>query len=256
MADRMNPVSAFVRGIGTGAWLTARALRGVWAPLWTGDPLVEAGMTDSLARFTWGPLPTLSVLAALTGVIAGVSVGRLLQSYDAPLLILGALDTVLLREVLPLIVGVFASGSVSVELSSRLGAMSLAREIDAIEAMGHDPVPRVLGPPIIAVLVASPVHMLAVAAAALAGTMVPVHLAAHVAYRDMAAIAVSAASGHALLIGMAKALLFACLAFGVGATIGAAPVRVPTGIGRNAGRAFVTGLLAIFVAAALWSALS
>jgi ABC-type transporter Mla maintaining outer membrane lipid asymmetry permease subunit MlaE len=252
----LTRINAAPRGIGSGAWLTWRALTGVWRPLWSGDPLVETGMVEALARFTWGPLATLMALAAMTGLIAGVSVGRLLQAYDAPLLILGVLDAVLLRDVLPLIVGVFASGSVSVELASQLGAMSLAREIEAIEAMGHDPVPRVLGPALFAVLIASPVHMLAVALAAIAGTMVPIHLAAHVTWREMATIALSPAAGQALLTGLGKVLLFAVIAFGVGAAVGAAPVRVPTAIGRHAGRAFVIGLLAIFFAAALWDTVS
>jgi ABC-type transporter Mla maintaining outer membrane lipid asymmetry permease subunit MlaE len=249
-------IGGAVRATGTGAWLIWRALWGVWAPFWAGDPLVDSGMVRSLARFAWGPLATLLPLAVMAGLIAGVSVGRLLQSYDAPLLILGALDTVMLRDILPLIVGVFASGSVSVEVASQLGAMSLAREIDALEAMGHDPVPRVLGPPLIAVLLASPVHMLAVAVAAIAGTALPIHWAAHVSIRELARIALSPDAGHALLMGMAKALVFAVIAFAVGATVGAAPVRVPATIGRHAGRAFITGLLAIFAAAAIWAALA
>jgi len=51
-------------------------------------------------------------------------------------------------------------------------------------------------------------------------------------------------------------IVFAVIAFGVGAAVGAAPVRVPTAIGRHAGRAFVIGLLAIFFAAALWTILT
>ena len=252
----MVALKPLLRAVGTAAWLVVHALRGVWGVLWAGDPLAESGLVEAFARFAWAPLATLVPLAALTGAIAGVSVGRLLQAYDAPLLILGGLDKALLGDVLPLIVGVFASGSVSVALAARLGAMSLAREIDAIEAMGHDPVPRVLGPPLLAVLLASPVHMVAAALAALVGTAVPVHLAARVSYGELMHIALSTDAGHALLTGMAKALVFALIAFAVGAAVGATPVRVPAQIGRNAGRAFVAGLLAIFAVAALWAALS
>jgi hypothetical protein len=55
---------------------------------------------------------------------------------------------------------------------------------------------------------------------------------------------------------MAKALLFAVIAFGVGAAVGSQPVRVPADIGQRAGRAFTIGLLAIFTAAALWVGLA
>ena len=252
----MAQLSSGPRAVGAGSWLIWRALRGFWRQSLVGDPLSEASLAEALGRFLWGPLPTLMALAALTGVIAGISVASVLEVYDAELLIIGALYDVLLRQILPLVVGIFASGSVSVELASRLGAMSLAREIDALEAMGHDPVPRVLGGPVVAVLAASPVHMLLAALAAFAGAALPLHLSANVAYQGLAHLAVSNAAAQALLTGMAKALLFAALAFGVGAVVGSRPVRIPADIGRRAGRAFTTGLLLIFVAAALWTGLA
>lgn len=244
------------KAIGTGTWLVWNGLRGFARMMWTRDPLAEAGLGEAMARFVWGPVVTLIGLALLTGVIAGVAAGQVLQVYNVPLLIIAALADALMRQILPLVVGVFASGSVSVELASRLGAMSLAREVDALEAMGHDPVPRLLGPPIVAVLLASPVHMLIAALSALLGASVALHLGTNLAYHTFTQIALTGQTGHALLIGMGKALLFATIALMVGAAVGARPVRVPSQIGRHAGSAFTTGLLAIFAAASLWAVLA
>ena len=51
-------------------------------------------------------------------------------------------------------------------------------------------------------------------------------------------------------------LVYALIAFGVGGAVGAKPVRSPADIGRRATTAFTAGLLGIFTAAAIWTALS
>jgi ABC-type transporter Mla maintaining outer membrane lipid asymmetry permease subunit MlaE len=227
----------------------------MWRRSLAHDPLGEASLGEALAQFVWGPLPTLIALAALIGVISGVSVSRILAVYNAESLALNALTDAMLRQVLPLIVGIFASGSVSVEIASRLGAMSLAQEIDALEAMGHDPVAHILGPPVVAVVAASPVHMAAASLAALIGAGIPLHLSSNISWVELAHFAFCDATAAALLVGMGKSLLFAVIAFAVGATVGSQPVRIPTEIGRRAGQAFTAGLLGIFVAATICAVL-
>lgn len=249
-------IARILRAGGNGVWLVWHGARGFAQMLWRRDPLASAGLAEAMGRFIWAPVPTLLGLALLTGLIAGVAAAHVLAVYNAPLLIVAALADALMRQILPLVVGVFASGSVSVELASRLGAMSLAREIDALEAMGRDPVPRLLGPPVLAVLLASPVHMLLAAVAALLGAGALVHGWTNLATSEFAAIVVNRAIGHALVTGMAKALLFAGIALVVGAAVGAQAVRAPAEIGRRAGRAFTAGLLAIFAAASLWTILA
>lgn len=220
------------------------------------DPLAERSLGRAIGDFLWAPLLRLMMLAAFVGVISGVAAARVLASYDAELLVLGALVDAMLRQILPLIVGIFASGSVSVEIASRLAAMTLAREIDALEAMGHDPVDYALAAPVSAVVLASPAHMIAAALAALLGAALPLHASAHVAWRVLAHAALSNAAAMALLIGMTKVLLFSLIALCVGVTVGTGAVRVASDIGRRAGVAFTAGLLGIFAAGAVWAGLA
>jgi len=182
-------------------------------------------------------------------------VTRVLAVYNADTVVVGALDATLLRQVLPLVVGIFASGSVAVELTARLGAMSLANEIDALESLGHDPVGHVLGPPLVAILAAAPLHMALAAIAALLGAGLPLSFGANLGWHALMRMALAKPVAAALLAGIAKAVVFAWLAFAVGSTIGAAPIRRPAEIGRRTRRAFTVGLLATFSTAALWVAL-
>ncbi len=144
--DALRGGPKLLAAIGAGAWLTVRAALGMGRRLIAGDALAQRQLADGLPLHVWRPLRTLLPLAALAGIIAGIGAARLLALYNAQIPVLGALAEIVLRDIVPLLVGLFACGSVSVALSSRLGAMALNREIDALEALGRDPVAHALGP--------------------------------------------------------------------------------------------------------------
>ncbi len=87
------------------------------------------------------------------------------------------------------------------------------------------------------------------------GCGVPLALIANVGWPLWSGFAFSHDAAGAMLTGIAKLLLYALIAFGVGSAVGAKPVRSPADIGRRATTAFTAGLLGIFSAAALWTAL-
>ncbi|NML11110.1 ABC transporter permease [Sphingobium sp. AR-3-1] len=253
--DALKGGPKLIAAIGAGAWLTVRAATGMGRRIIAGDALAQRQLADGLPLHVWRPLRTLLPLAALAGIIAGIGAARLLALYNAQIPVLGALAEILLRDIVPLLVGLFACGSVSVALSSRLGAMALNREIDALEALGRDPVAHALGPALAAVLLSAPIHMLLGGIAAVIGCGVPLALIANVGWPLWSGFAFSHDAAGAMLTGMAKLLVYALIAFGVGSAVGAKPVRSPADIGRRATTAFTAGLLGIFSAAALWTAL-
>ncbi|MDO7836551.1 ABC transporter permease [Sphingobium sp. HBC34] len=254
--DRLTGPRKPIAAIGAGIWLTLRAARGMGQRLIAGDALAQRQLADGLPLHIWRPLRTLLPLAALAGMIAGIGAARLLTIYNAQIPVLGALAQILPRDIVPLLVGLFASGSVSVAIAARLGAMALNREIDALEALGRDPVAHALGPALVAVLLSTPIHMALAGVAAILGCALPLALIANVGWPLWAGFAFSHDAAQAMLTGMAKVLLYALIAFAVGSAVGARPVRSPADIGRRAITAFTAGLLGIFAAAALWTGLA
>jgi ABC-type transporter Mla maintaining outer membrane lipid asymmetry permease subunit MlaE len=252
----MTALTRALGGLGVALWLIVRSARGIVLRMVAGDRLAQRQIATALPLYIWRPLRTLLPLAGLAGFIAGTGAARLLGLYNAQIPVQDALADTLLRDVVPLVVGLFASGSISVELSSRLGAMSLNREIDALEALGHDPVDHALGPSMVAVLLSAPLHMMLAGIAALIACGIPLHVTANIGWHEWSAFAFSHDAARAMLTGMAKVLIYALIAFGVGSAIGARPTRSPADIGRRATTAFTAGLLGIFTAAALWTALA
>lgn len=242
--------------LGAGVWLLLRAGRGMGQRLIAGDALARRQWADVLPLHVWRPLRTLLPLTALAGMIAGIGAARLLALYNAQIPVQGALAQTLLRDIVPLLVGLFGCGSISVALSSRLGAMALNREIDALEALGRDPVAHALGPALAAIAVSVPIHMALAGLAALVGCALPLGLIANIPWVQWAGFAFSHDAAAAMLTGIGKVALYALIAFAVGSAVGARPVRSPADIGRRATTAFTAGLLGIFTAAALWTALA
>ncbi|MBA4353969.1 MAG: ABC transporter permease [Novosphingobium sp.] len=245
-----------LRFIGSACWLVWRAARGVAIRFWQGDPLVYTATAAAISQSMWRQLPMIAAMSALIGALTGILAGQVLNVYKAELLVLAAMTDALFRHILPLVIGIFASGSTAVDLASRMGAMRLANEIEALESMGNDSAGFVLGPALVGVMIANPPQLAVGAIVSLVTANLTVAATANIGWHDLYTLTLTDRSGLALLAGLGKTTLFSMVAFATGAAIGSRPVRVPADIGARAGEAFRIGLLAILGTATLWVALT
>lgn len=252
----MAAMTGPLRFVGLACWLSWRAARGIVTRCWREDPLVYAATASAIKQSLWRQLPMVAAMAALIGALTGILAGQVLNVYKADLLVMASMTDALFRHILPLVIGIFASGSTAVDLASRMGAMRLANEIEALECMEHDPAAFVLGPTLAGVMIANPPQLAVGAVISLLAANVTVSATANIGWHDLYTLTLTDRSGLALLTGLAKTTLFSLVAFAVGATIGSRPVRVPADIGKHAGEAFRTGLLAVLATATAWVALT
>lgn len=252
MAFLMRPV----RFVGLASWLTWRAARGIVERFWRNDPLVHGATAAALARSIWRQLPMIAAISALSGALTGILAAQVLDVYRAELLVIATMTEALFRQIVPLVIGIFASGSTAVDLASRIGAMRLANEIEALESMGTDPAAFVLGPALAGVIAAGPPHLVVGAGVSLLTAGTTVTAMANIGWHDLYTLALTDRSGFALLTGLGKVMVYSVIAFAVGAVVGSRAVRVPSDIGARSGEAFRTGLLAILATAAVWEALA
>jgi phospholipid/cholesterol/gamma-HCH transport system permease protein len=161
----------------------------------------------------------------------------------------------LARDAVPLVLGVFAAGRVSVELAARLGGMGLSREIDALTGLGHDPARYALSPALAAVVIAAPIHALAATVSALFAAGMALRIDAVTPWGRYLQLTLTDDTFQAALLGMGKALVFLLIAATVGAAVGSRETRNASDLAEGTTVAFTVGLLAVFTAAALWTAL-
>jgi phospholipid/cholesterol/gamma-HCH transport system permease protein len=242
--------------VGSGAWLLWRAAIGAVLDLAEADPFAADRLGRAIRAVVWAPLATLAALSGLTGLLVGISAGRLLKVYQVDLVLVPGMAGLLVREIGPMVVGVFAASRVSVLLAARIAEMRQAREIEALELLGLDPARYVLSPVLVAVLLAVPIHTMVAASVSLAAAGLALQSGALAPWGRYLSLVLTQPIAWAALIGLAKVLAYFMLTSAVGAAVGTGASTPEAGLSARPVSAFTLGLLAVFATAALWAALS
>jgi phospholipid/cholesterol/gamma-HCH transport system permease protein len=136
-------------GIGLLVWRTAKALlKG------------QVSFRDILAQIQSvgvASLPLVTVTATLSGIVTSQQGGYQFTG-SVPLYILGSVVTSsVILELAPVITAVVLIGRVGARITAELGTMQVSEQIDALYALGRDPIPVLAAPRIVAGVVSMPV---------------------------------------------------------------------------------------------------
>lgn len=130
------------------AWLACRrtvgrprALRDV------GAQLVHIG-NDSL------PIVVLGSLAV--GMVLALQAAVALKRFGAEMYVGTLVSLSVLRELGPMITGLLVGGRVGAGMTAEVGGMQVTEQIDAIRALGADPIEKIVVPKLVATIVAVP----------------------------------------------------------------------------------------------------
>ncbi len=125
--------------------LTGRAIRNVIAkPLYLNDIFLQM---DSIGV---GSIPIVLLTGTFTGGIMALQLGRELQQYGQTDQTGTAVSIILVRELGPVLTAVMMAGRNSSGIASELGSMKVTEQIDAMRALGTDPVKKLVTPRMLA----------------------------------------------------------------------------------------------------------
>jgi phospholipid/cholesterol/gamma-HCH transport system permease protein len=139
-----------LEGIGSAAWLMTRVIRG-FLTLRVEQLRVVYGVTRMQVKFTaLDALPLTMITALLLGGITLIQVFGQLSGYGAEDYLSQLLAKLVIRELGPLLVCVIVIGRSGTAIAAETASMRLSGEVDALIAMGVNPIqylllPRVLG---------------------------------------------------------------------------------------------------------------
>ena len=103
-------------------------------------------------------LPLVMVTAVLSGIVTSQQGGYQFTGGSVPLYILGSIVTSsVVLELGPVLTAVVTIGRVGARITAELGTMKVSEQIDAVYALGRDPVPMLAAPRIIAGILVMPV---------------------------------------------------------------------------------------------------
>jgi phospholipid/cholesterol/gamma-HCH transport system permease protein len=131
--------------------LTGRAFRNVARkPHYVDDILLQM---DSIGV---GSIPIVLLTGFFSGAVMAMQMGRSLQQYGQTGRTGELVSIILVRELGPVLASVMVAGRNSSGIASELGSMKVTEQIDAMRALGTDPVQKLVTPRMIATAVMLP----------------------------------------------------------------------------------------------------
>jgi phospholipid/cholesterol/gamma-HCH transport system permease protein len=153
----------FLSGVGRVSVAVARHAGGLALLVWRTGVAVVTGQValraviDQCYSMGVESLPLVMVTAILSGIVTSQQGGYQFTS-SIPLYILGSVVTSsIILELAPVLTTIVIIGRVGARITAELGTMQVSEQIDAIHALGRDPVALLAAPRILAGIVSMPV---------------------------------------------------------------------------------------------------
>jgi phospholipid/cholesterol/gamma-HCH transport system permease protein len=194
-------------------------------------------------------VPIVSLVSGLVGVILAYMGAVQLQRFGAQSFIADLVAVGAVREVAALMTGVILSGRIGAAYAAQLGSMQANEEIDALRALGVDPMvhlvlPRVLGLVLMAPLLTAYAALVAVLAGGVVAAAVFGVPMEQYAYKTQQALTLS----H-VLVGLGKGTVYGLLVALAGCRQGLYAGRSAQAVGQAVTASVVQAIVWIVVAA-------
>jgi phospholipid/cholesterol/gamma-HCH transport system permease protein len=98
----------------------------------------------------------VAVAALATGLVFALQFGFGLARFGAKLYVPKIVAVSIIRELGPIFTALMLSGRVGAGIASEVGSMAVTQQIDAIRALGTDPIQKIVAPKILACIIAAP----------------------------------------------------------------------------------------------------
>jgi phospholipid/cholesterol/gamma-HCH transport system permease protein len=128
-----------------------RVLRGLFRP-----PLYLREMIQQMDILGFGSLTIILLTGFFTGAVLSLNTANTLQKFGVQSVAGQLVATSLIRELGPVLTCLMLAGRVGSGIAAELGSMLVSEQIDAMRALGTDPIKKLVAPRIIALVTMAP----------------------------------------------------------------------------------------------------
>ena len=222
--------------------LSGRAFRNVFrSPHYYDDVLLQM---DAIGV---GSLFIVSLIGFFSGVVMALQMSRALSQYGAQGQIGKIVAITLVRELGPVLASLLVAGRNASGIASELGSMRVTEQIDAMRALGTDPIQKLVTPRLIAMAVVLPLLTIIADAIGLVGGYFIATTMLSIPTSQYWTSAWQALEYNDLVQGLLKPFLFAIVIALVGCFYGMQTTGGTQGVGRATTKAVVVASVWIFV---------
>jgi phospholipid/cholesterol/gamma-HCH transport system permease protein len=222
--------------------LAARAFRNIFrSPHYADDIFIQMDVIGV------GSLPIVILIGFFSGIIMGLQMGRALTTYGAQGQIGMIVSISLVREFGPVLTALLVAGRNASGIASELGSMKVTEQIDAMRALGTDPIQKLVTPRLIAMMFVLPLLTVIADFIGLFGGALIAFGLLNMTWAEYWSTAWRALIYQDLAQGLIKPFLFAIIISLVGCLYGMRTTGGTQGVGLSTTKAVVISSIWIFI---------
>jgi phospholipid/cholesterol/gamma-HCH transport system permease protein len=229
------------------------SFRSVWSIF--SSPRYAADTFEQMDLIGVGSLPIVLLVGFFIGVVTVLQTSSQFQRFGQTALTGDVVALALVRELGPTITGLLVAGRNSSGMASELGSMLVTEQVDAMRAMGTDPIRKLVAPRVIATVLVLPILTALSDFIGLVGGFVVSQFELRLNPVQYWTRAVDALDFSDLMQGLAKPLVFGLILATVGCYKGLTVRGGTQGVGRATTQAVVVSCVLIIVSDAFLSKL-
>jgi len=222
--------------------LTWRALRGLLRRPFYGRELIE--QMDLLGV---GSLAIILLTGLAIGGVLALNTASTFQRFGATSFTGEVVTLTMVREIGPLLACVMLAGRVGSGIAAELGSMLVSEQIDAMRALGTDPVKKLVIPRLLALIVMAPIlTIICDMSGVIGGMVVAIQLMRQSASVYLASTKL-ALDYPEIAGGLIKPVVFGYIVGIVGCYMGLSTTGGTVGVGRSTTRSVVVASITVIV---------
>jgi phospholipid/cholesterol/gamma-HCH transport system permease protein len=222
--------------------LSGRAIKNVFRP-----PHYATDILLQMDTIGVGSLPIVMMIGLFSGLIMGLQMYRALATYGAQGQIGQIVSITLIRELGPVLTALLVAGRNASGIASELGSMKVTEQIDAMRALGTDPIQKLVTPRLIATSVVLPLLTVIADFIGLIGGYLISSALFDISSSQYWTSAWQTLAYNDIVQGLLKPFVFAMIIALVGCFYGIRTTGGTEGVGRSTTRAVVVSSVWIFV---------
>lgn len=224
----MSKALALLGHIGGVARLTARVMREAVRPPFETRLLIQH--IDSSGIGSW----SIAVLTAVfTGAVMAIQFAVGLEPYGASLYTGKLVSLGIVKELGPTLTAVLVGGRVGAGYTATIGSMNVTEQVDAISALGADPVRKLVVPRVLACVIALPLLTILADVVGCFGGMLVTMDEVGVTWRFFVDQVIDTLSVGDVLHGLGKSVFFGYFIAIIGSYVGLNTRGGTEGVGRS-----------------------
>jgi phospholipid/cholesterol/gamma-HCH transport system permease protein len=207
-------------------------------------------LTDLLLQMDnigFGSLPIVLLTGFFTGAVLALQTYRTLQRFGEVGLLGQAVSLSIVRELGPVLTALMVAGRVSSGIASELGSMLVSEQIDAMRALGTDPLRKLVAPRFFATVITLPLLTVLADFFGMLGGYFVSYSTAHLTTEQYWTSVYQALDFSDVTQGLTKPFFFAVVVALVGCYMGLNTRGGTEGVGRSTTQSMVVASVLILV---------